>query len=298
MEELEGWIADYLDVCERQRALAAKTVAAYRADLRQLGRMLHGQPLSREALTGFVAELNAQYKPRSVKRKVASAKAFCRWLEEEGCLKEDPFRRLHIRLRQPKTLPRTVPLRTIEEMLRRACALSESGYGGEPARRVHAVLELLFATGLRVSELCRLNVQDVDLKDGSIMIWGKGAKERLLQIGNISVLKALRRYAGLSARRGSEPFFANRAGRRLSEQSVRQIVRRYGEQASQPMAVTPHMLRHSFATLLLEEDVDIRYIQRMLGHTSIMTTQIYTDVAAAKQKEILTNHHPRNRIAL
>ena len=296
--ELEPCITHYLEVCERQRRLNSKTVRAYRTDLRQLTDSLGKQPLGRETLAAYIAGLNRDCKPRTFKRKLASVKAFCRWMEDEGYLTEDPFRRFRVRLREPKTLPRTIPLRTIEDMLRRAHSLAEAGAGDDRARRDSAVLELLFATGIRVSELCGLNAEDVNLKEGSLMIWGKGAKERLLQIGNVDVLTALRRYAYIGKRTGREPFFVGRDGQRLTDQSVRRMVHKYGKLSAPTMNVTPHMFRHSFATLLLEEDVDIRYIQRMLGHSSILTTQIYTNVAASKQKDILSTRHPRNRIAL
>lgn len=300
MKDLEIYAARYLEFCERQRALNGKTIAAYRTDLRQFCMFLQAgnAELSKKSAAEFVAMLNQRFQPRTVKRKIASARAFCHWLEDEGILQEEPFQRLRLRLREPKTLPRTVPLRVIEEMLRFAYATTEYGteYEIRAARRDTAIMELLFATGIRVSELCRLNAEDVDLRGGSVMIRGKGAKERLLQLGNPQVLSALWRYTRQERRRRGEPFFTNWSGERLSEQAVRRALRHYSRLVDPTMTVTPHMFRHSFATLLLEENVDIRYIQRMLGHTSIVTTQIYTSVSATKQREILTDRHPRNRI--
>lgn len=301
MKNLENHVARYLDFCEHQRALNEKTISAYRADLRQLCEFLdeNGADIDRKSSSAFVAVLNQQFQPRTVKRKIAAVRAFYRWLEDEGLLREDPFRRLRLRLREPKTLPRTVPLRVIEDMLRHAYTAMEEGvtpYEKKAARRDAAVLELLFATGIRVSELCGLNTEDVDLRAGNVMIWGKGAKERLLQIGNPQVISALRNYAKLEKRSMGEPFFTNWSHERMSDQAVRRILNRYGQLADPTLHITPHMFRHSFATLLLEADVDIRYIQKMLGHTSILTTQIYTSVSAVKQREILTDRHPRNLI--
>jgi integrase/recombinase XerD len=160
------------------------------------------------------------------------------------------------------------------------------------------MLELLFVTGLRVSELCSLNADYINLGNGSILIMGKGAKERVLQIGNPEVLSILRRYAEENAVRIRETgcFFINRLSSRISEQSVRFLIKRLCSKANVEQNITPHMFRHSFATLLLEEDVDIRYIQRMLGHSSILTTQIYTQVTVEKQRQILATKHPRNKI--
>jgi len=173
-------------------------------------------------------------------------------------------------------------------------------YSPRTVKRKIAILELLFATGLRVSELCSLNKEYIDLGDGKILIMGKGAKERILQIGNHEVLSILRRYAEEDAARIHKTgwFFVNRLSSRISEQSVRFLIKRLCAKANIEQNITPHMFRHSFATLLLEEDVDIRYIQRMLGHSSILTTQIYTQVTVEKQRQILTVKHPRNKIVV
>lgn len=293
---LEKYIAEYLEVCARQRRLNSKTIKAYRTDLGQMRVIMGEQEAGREAIIRYIEELNERFKPRTSKRKIASAKAFFRWMEEEGYIKEDPFRRVRVKMREPKTLPRTVPLQTIEAMLRKARTIAENGTATNRAHRDLAVMELLFATGIRVSELCDLNIEDVDLGEGNIMIWGKGAKERQLQIGHLGVLNALRRYDRTRKRGAHSAFFVDNRGRRLTDAKVRRIVRRYGRLVAPGMHVTPHMFRHSFATFLLEEDVDIRYIQHMLGHSSIVTTQIYTEVASSKQKDILTHHHPRNRL--
>ena len=159
-----------------------------------------------------------------------------------------------------------------------------------------AVIELLFATGMRISELCNLKYPDIDMENFSVLIWGKGAKERLIQIGNPQVISALSSYISAFETEItlSSWLFVNRLGNRLSEQSVRFMINKYVEQAGISMHITPHMFRHSFATLLLEADVDIRYIQKMLGHSSITTTEIYTSVSMHKQKAILVEKHPRN----
>lgn len=300
MEATRTEIETYLKVCRFQKNLDEKTIKAYRIDLRQFLDFWEeaGGPLSRETLTEYIERLNQAFKPKSVKRKIAALKAFFHYLEEEEILLENPFHKLKIHMQQPKTLPRVVPLHLIEAMLRAVYTEIDNAKGSvrKTAVRDAAVMEMLFATGVRVSELCGLNVRDVDLTRACVMVWGKGAKERLLYIGNTEVLDALKRYLGLSERSPNSPLFLNRQGNRLSEQSVRTILKKYEQKANLTLHVTPHMLRHSFATLLLEEGVDIRYIQKMLGHSSIVTTQIYTDVATAKQREILTQKHPRNHL--
>ena len=163
-----------------------------------------------------------------------------------------------------------------------------------------AVLELLFASGMRVSELCSLKIDDINLVNGEIRIWGKGSKERIVTIANPDVLKIIREYQlNLNRQNKSIDYlFINRKGNRLSEQSVRIIINKYTKIANINKHLTPHMFRHSFATLLLEEDVDIRYIQQILGHSSITTTQIYTHVSTKKQNDILTIKHPRNHMCV
>ena len=158
-----------------------------------------------------------------------------------------------------------------------------------------AVIELLFATGIRISELCSLHAADVNLYDRTLLIYGKGSKERRLQIGNENVVQILMEYknAFLSEIQDCNHFFVSQTGDALSDQSVRRMIKKYSSLAGIELHITPHMFRHTFATSLLEADVDIRYIQEMLGHSSINITEIYTHVAMAKQRDILTTKHPR-----
>lgn len=300
---IDEQISSYLYVCRHQKNLDEKTVKAYRIDLRQFSEFLAEQQLeiSKESVSAYIVDMNRQFKPRSVKRKIASMKAFLNYLEDEELIENNPFNKLRISLREPALLPRTIPLRTIEQLLSEAHHIASDGptpYIKKYALRDTAVMELLFATGLRVSELCHLNVADLDLVEGTVKIYGKGAKERIVQIGTPDVLVLLSKYHRCFGGQASAPFFVNRVGSRISEQSVRAILNKYARKIDEDLHVTPHMFRHSFATLLLEEDVDIRYIQQFLGHSSITTTQIYTHVAMAKQKAILINKHPRNKMSL
>ena len=163
-----------------------------------------------------------------------------------------------------------------------------------------AVVETLFSTGLRISELCHLQNKYVDLKNGVLCIQGKGGKERYLQIGNndvLSILNAYKKYFEDEIKKQGY-FFVNRYGNALSEQSARSMIHKYAGEIQADINITPHMFRHTFATSLLEADVDIRYIQEMLGHSSIHITEIYTHVAMSKQRAILTTRHPRNTFHL
>ena len=170
-----------------------------------------------------------------------------------------------------------------------------SDYRKNVVLRDIAMFEIMFATGMRISEICSLKNDDIDLKNRIIRVYGKGSKERLIQIENTDVINALKEYKKHN-HSDTDYFFTNKLDNRLSEQSVRFMINHYVKLAGIDMHITPHMFRHSFATLLLEEDVDIRYIQQLLGHSSITTTQIYTHISMKKQRNILAKKHPRNKL--
>ncbi len=304
MENSNTIISKYLDFCKNNKNLNSKTLKSYYIDLKQFYDYIvnNGNEISRDVVNNYIAYLQQNYKIKTVKRKIASVKAFCNYLEYEAIITETPFSKIRLKLHEPALLPRTIPFDYIEKIF--ACAYKK--YASEPhgsysqkgVLRDIAVLELLFSTGMRVSELCTLTKESVNLGDGTIMIYGKGAKERIIQIGNYQVLSILREYqrAFCDTIEENNYFFVNRLGHPLSDQSVRIIINNYTKTAGLSLHITPHMFRHSFATLLLEEDVDIRYIQRFLGHSSIVTTQIYTHVASKKQRDILSTKHPRNKM--
>jgi integrase/recombinase XerD len=304
MTQLHTQIKEYLDYCQLQKMLNSKTLKAYRIDLHQFELFFTDtlEPLTKECLSKYVQMLHAQYKPKTVKRKIACIRAFINYLEFDEQITSNPISKLHLEFREPFTLPKSLPLSTIQKLLKSANKYAEQQYQNhnQTGLRDIAVLELLFATGLRVSELCSVTPEDLNLKNGFIRVQGKGAKERLIFISNPETLSSLRAYQKSYIKKISESgwFFVNRLGNRLSEQSVRGIIKKYTDIANLNEHITPHMLRHSFATLMLEEDVDIRYIQSILGHSSITTTQIYTHVSLNKQKSIMRKKHPRNRISL
>lgn len=305
MHSLERLKENYLLHCKTQKELNAKTLKAYRIDLTQfiLFSSNSDEPFSRENITSYLAMLHETYQPKTTKRKIASLKAFFHFLEYEDLLNDNPFNKMRLSFREPKRLPKTIPANIIQLFLN--TLYRESRQDATPGKKKSilrdiAVIELLFATGMRISELCSLKCRDVDMENHSVLIWGKGSKERILQIGNPDVISALSLYQDAFQNQiaQSEWLFVNRLGNRLSEQSVRLMINKYADLAGISMHITPHMFRHSFATLLLEADVDIRYIQKMLGHSSITTTEIYTSVSMHKQKAILTEKHPRNGMAV
>lgn len=294
-------LEDYFTYCQTRKELNPKTLKAYAIDLRQYETYLpaNEDPFSREILTAYISLLHERYKPKSIKRKIASLKAYFHYLEYEEYLSRDPFSRIDLKFREPRRLPRTIPTHVIQHFLGtlyRQKSLAPTPTKRRVILRDIAVIELLFATGIRISELCSLRKEQVDFQSRSLLIWGKGARERMVQIENEDVLTALLSYHSeyAPAIQTTGWFFVNRLNHRLSEQSVRFMINRYANLASIDLHITPHMFRHSFATLLLEADVDIRYIQKMLGHSSITTTEIYTSVSMKKQRDILAAKHPRN----
>ena len=300
MINLPSQMQRFLNHCKIRKALNDKTIKAYKIDLRQFAQFTDNK-FSKDVICQYIDMLHEKYKPKTIKRKIAYVKAFTQYLIIEEVIEINPFNKIDISFKEPTMLPKTIPLNVINSILAHAYdSLSQvkTEYQKRCTTRDIAVLEILFATGARVSEICNLIPSSVDLTNHTIKIFGKGSKERMIQIENPDVLKALQEYYILFQEdiKSSGFFFVNKLHTRLTEQSVREIICKYTAMTEYDIHVTPHMFRHSFATLLLEEDVDIRYIQKLLGHSSIITTQIYTYVAMSKQKEILSTKHPRNRI--
>lgn len=301
MDNLQMNIKNYLEYCDIQKRLDEKTLKAYRIDLRQFSEQISVQSVEEitpAMLEKYIAELHRQYKPRTVKRKIASAKALFHYLEYKELVALNPFNKILIRFREPVILPKTIPLHTVETFLStiyKQRSSAHTSYCQRNALRDAAVAELLFATGMRISELCALKDKDVNLYDGVILIYGKGDKERRIQIGSEAVIDILKEYRQdfCEEIRSCDHFFTSQAGKPLSDQAVRRMINKYTSLASIDQHITPHMFRHTFATSLLEADVDIRYIQEMLGHSSINVTEIYTHVAVARQRDILVAKHPR-----
>ena len=294
----------YLDYCKSRKNLNLKTINCYRTDLQQYYDYYKTNQLSwneKDSINKYIDHMHNQYKPKSVKRKIASLKALFHYLEIEDIIKSNPFHKIQIKYKDPFILPKTISIRYIEAIIifaHEQYKKATSAYSKKAALRNVLILELLFATGMRISELCSLKVEQFDFNDYIIKIYGKGSKERLIQICNENVKQIIDKYRYYMEFTEDSFFFINRLHNRLSEQSVRYMLKNYTKNACIPQHITPHMFRHSFATLLLEEDVDIRYIQQMLGHNSITTTQIYTHTSIKKQNEILETKRPRNKFTI
>ncbi|HAA13774.1 MAG TPA: integrase [Cytophagales bacterium] len=293
--------------CQFEKNLSTKTIKAYRIDLAQFTEWLPSQGLPMESIKQIDRDVVKAYlqtlfdfKPKTTKRKIATLKALFNFLEFEDHIVVNPFRKIKLKIREPRQLPTVMTVKEVQKIFAHVYALwkaeVEAGLPQQRARlRDLAVLELLFATGIRVAELSHLRPQEVNLEEGFIRVIGKGSKERLLHIGHDSTVDMLRLYFRTfqPTIESANYFFVNRLGNRLSEQSVRLMVRKYAEAVQLPKHITPHIFRHTFATLLLQEEVDIRFIQGLLGHASINTTQIYAHINPEHQRTLLRTRHPR-----
>jgi site-specific recombinase XerD len=287
VRDLRNLIVAYLERCRATRRLSPHTIDAYENDLGQFAALLtNEEPLTpaliSECLTRIVE--NPSYTPSTTKRKFASVRAFFRATDEDLALAT--FGPWKLKIRMPIRLPRAIARRELGVLLKHARAAQYQATSDEAT--THLCLAIMAATGLRVSELCALKVKDVNFDTGEIKVNGKGARERIVIVANQQVRKAIGAYIGTlpEVDRAASPLFRNRRGRQMTPQCLRlrlhSITRR-----TQLGRITPHMLRHTAATLLLEGGVDIRFVQRLLGHASIATTQIYTHVSDTALRSVL-----------
>ena len=299
---LEDKLAAYLEYCEYRKELDRKTLKAYRIDLRQYFEYICVDEPDKEKIEEYVTHLHKSYKQKTVKRKIASIKAFYNYLEETEIIAESPFRKIKVKFKETVTLPRIIPREEIEKLLNHMyqCLNENDKASRKFMLRDVAVIEVFFATGARVYEISNIRDDSINLNTGLIRLMGKGGKERHVQISNTSILEVLKKYYDENEQsiKKSGYFFVNNRESRYTEQSIRLMLKKYTKQAGIERNITPHMFRHSFATYLIEEGVDVSCVQQILGHSSIKTTQIYIHIAAKKQAEILKELHPRNNMKI
>ena len=291
---LETGVEEYLVALRVERGLSANTIAAYTRDLEQYLHFLDGQEPEGESVADFVSVVRRRALADStVARTIASVRGLHRFLVTEGLRQTDPTA-LVDSPRRPDPFPKAL---TIDE----AIALVEApGAGNAAARRDRALLEFLYGTGARVSETVGVDLGDVDLDDKVARVTGKGSKQRLVPMGTKTVEAIWQwlpdRLSLISRKSAGDPLFVNVRGRRLSRQAVFDIVKKHAVAADiEPRRVSPHVLRHSAATHMVEAGADLRTVQEMLGHATITTTQVYTRVSPAHVMEIYVEAHPRSR---
>lgn len=306
-ETIATWVHRYLDHLMIERGLSTNTVEAYRRDLRiylvflEKRSIQDPEAIDERLLGSYLASLSAAthggdetaYRSASVARRLSAVRSFHRFLLREGVTTDNPARGV-LQPRVPRGLPRPLSIEDVSALL------SAPPLGPPEGLRDRAILELLYGAGLRVSELVGLDVDDLDLEAGALRVLGKGGKEREVPLG-VFGREAVSAYLtrarpGLAGPRSKGALLLNlRFGTRLARQSVGRIVAASAALADLDKRVTPHTLRHSFATHLLEGGADVRVVQELLGHASVATTQVYTLVTKDHLREVYYTSHPRAR---
>ena len=298
----ERQIEAFLAYAVAEQGLAPRSIEAYKRDLDDFARFVAGRgvfdatQVTRSAVTLYLVALRRRGRaPATVRRRAAAVRSFYKYLLREEMLTGDPTLDL-APPKLPRRLPRVLSLEEVERLL------AAPDLSAPPGLRDRAMLELLYGSGLRVSEVVALNVGDVDLSVELVRCLGKGSKERLVPVGSHAV-RAIRAYQQigrpvLAGRRMPSALFLNRRGGRLTRQGCWKLLRGYARRAGITRPLTPHVLRHSFATHLLERGADLRAVQEMLGHASINTTQIYTHVTRDRLRAVYAQAHPRGAMRI
>lgn len=294
-EVLDGCLRAFLDFCRIEKGLAKNTLDAYERDLRRFAEFARergtgGIPDHRD-LGQYVDQLYRDgLSSRSIARHITTLRNFYKFLMQQGLVATDPAPTLALP-KQWSSLPKYLSAQQIEALIAAPPVDKPTG------KRDRAMLELLYASGLRVSELCQLEVSDLDRELGLVRVAGKGGRQRLVPVGR-SALAAVEAYLNqgrpaLLRGRGSRFLFVTARGTRLTRQGFWKLLLGYGKRAGIFHGLTPHVLRHTFATHLVEGGADLRSVQTMLGHADISTTQIYTHVLRTRLKRTVEEHHPR-----
>jgi integrase/recombinase XerD len=289
------FFAEYLNYLLVEKGLSENTLAAYRRDLTRLRDHLERQGIvpvdvGREDLLAYLKTFYLDdYKPSTIARNISALKGFFKFLVMDGHIREDPAELLESPQKW-RALPKYLSQEEVERLLGQPDTERPAGL------RDKAMLELLYATGLRVSELLRVQLSDLNLEIGYLICLGKGGKERVIPIGDEArswITRYIREGRNLLMKRPQDWLFMNQRGNAMTRQGFWKIIKAYGAAAGIRKNITPHLLRHSFATHLLENGADLRSVQWMLGHADISTTQIYTFVTRTRLKEIYRKYHPR-----
>jgi integrase/recombinase XerD len=296
-------IEKFLTYVKAEKGLAENTYFAYQNDLSQMatffetdikekGMIPDWANVDRQAIMRFLLNLQEKrYATTTRARKLAAARSFFKFLTSEGILREDPTRNLES-LSIGRTLPKPISITQVRTLL-----AQPAKHSTPEAKRDEAMLQLLYASGMRVSELMSLNVEDVNTVDGDVRCFGKGHKERIIPIhqtaSNVVAEYVKEARPRLLRRKDEKALFLNRRGDRLTRQGFWQILKQYAKAAGITVSVTPHTLRHSFATHMLSGGADLRAVQELLGHANISTTQIYTHLTSEHVRRTYQKAHPR-----
>ncbi len=301
---MDDHIGHFLNFMSVEKGASGNTVAAYKNDLQQFevflvgisgnGRPRDWEQLQRDIIIDYLSNLKQRnYAEATVARKVAALKSFFQYMQAEGVIRRNPAESLESP-RVGRSLPKALSVTEVDELLEQPMKKNSP-----EAKRDRAMLELLYATGLRVSELVSLDVEDVNMSGPYVRCMGKGSKERTIPIHE-QAAGAVTSYINdgrlpLVKNRKESALFVNRRGERLTRQGFWLILKQYAKDANIATSVTPHTLRHSFATHMLRGGMNLRHVQELLGHANISTTQVYTQVANDHVRQVYEKAHPRAR---
>ncbi|MCB2187719.1 MAG: tyrosine-type recombinase/integrase [Deltaproteobacteria bacterium] len=298
--DLHTQITLFLDYCHRQ-GLSPHTKRAYQGDLAEFLRWSgrkKTKALGRSSLESWLSEMRRRnYAPATIKRKLATLRAALGWLKRMRYLTDNPFQDFNPTIKFPQKLPRALSRTELRALFRQA-EEDAANFPNLARQTMRLALELLFATGLRVGELCAVRLQSIDLDGGVIRVNGKGSRERQVYVVDQDTIALLRQYLRDHAAnsQGTDCLLLTNRGTAATPDFIRRSLHELARRARLDRRVTPHMLRHSAATQLLEQGVDIRYVQRLLGHSSISTTEIYTHVSNASLKASLMRADHRRHL--
>lgn len=306
VSELHQYLEKYVSFLIIEKNLSSKSIKAYLSDLNMLHSWLsenHIETITSDSLHHYFHSFNTStpLKDSTIKRKYISIKAFFVFLVQKNWIEQSPLNNFGKKFRTAKRIPKTLDVEEIERLLHSPKLDRDqltTPFRTRLSIRNDAIIDLLFSTGIRIGELAQIHLEDIDLKNRVVVIFGKGRKERLLYLSSSELIDKLHEW--MEVRELFQPkidtLFLNKYGQALSIFGVEDIFSKYRKLANINEKSTPHYLRHSFATQLLENGADLRAVQEILGHSSVSTTEIYTEVSIKRKRDVLSQFNPRNRI--
>ncbi|WP_411349782.1 tyrosine-type recombinase/integrase [Paenibacillus sp. WLX2291] len=306
IEHYHTYITKYINHLHIEKNLSNKSIKAYVSDLNRLSIWLHEHKfeyITEEIIHLYFAELSqhSTLKDSTIKRKYITFKSFFAYMAQKKWIKASPLIHLGKKFKTAKRIPKTLPPNEIKRLLaapQQDRSVKKSPFSTRLNIRNDAIIDLLFSTGIRIGELVQISLKDIDLRNRSIIIFGKGRKERLLYLSSKELIDKIQTWLKIRQEFSprSEALFLNKYGDRLSIYGIEDIFAKYKQMAKINSSATPHYLRHSFATQLLENGADLRAVQEILGHSSVSTTEIYTEVSIKRKRAVLAKYNPRNKI--
>lgn len=306
VSKLNEYLEKYVSFLIIEKNLSPKSIKAYISDLNMLHNWLLEQEvdtITSDILHHYFHSFNSagMLKDSTIKRKYISIKAFFLFLVHKNWIEQSPLHNFGQKFKTAKRIPKTLAVDEIERLLHSPLLDREqltTPFRTRLSIRNDAIIDLLFSTGIRIGELAQIQLQDIDLKNRVVVIFGKGRKERLLYLSSTELIDKLNSWMEVRElfRPKNDALFLNKYGQALSIYGIEDIFAKYRKLASINEKATPHYLRHSFATQLLENGADLRAVQEILGHSSVSTTEIYTEVSLKRKRDVLSQFNPRNRL--